>query len=107
VVIDLVATQFQWNFTGPGASGSEFQARVGQTYQLQIRDGDRAGTFPHGFGGIPDLGISAQSLAAGGAARTVVFTPDSSQVGTHFFACDQPSCGSGHGNMIATIRVTS
>jgi heme/copper-type cytochrome/quinol oxidase subunit 2 len=107
VVIDLVATQFQWNFSGPGAAGSELQARVGQTYQLQIRDGDRAGTIAHGFGGLPDLGISAQSLTAGGAVRTVVFTPNSSQIGTHFFACDQPSCGTGHNNMLGTIRVSS
>ena len=105
IVVDLVATQFQWTFSGPGASGSTLQLKVGQTCQLQIRDGDRAGTFPHGFGGIPDLGIPAQSLTAGGAARTVTFTPDASQVGTHFFSCDQPSCGSGHGNMIASIKV--
>ncbi|HKF43267.1 MAG TPA: hypothetical protein VKG01_09215 [Thermoanaerobaculia bacterium] len=106
VVVSLVATQFQWTFSGPGASGSTLELKVGQTCQLEIRDGDRAGTFPHGFGGIPSLGVPAQSLTAGGAARTVTFTPDSSQVGTHFFSCDQSSCGTGHANMLGSIRVS-
>ena len=105
VVVTLVATQFQWTFSGPGAAGSTLQLQAGQTCQLQIRDGDRAGTIAHGFGGIASLGIPAESLTAGGAARTVTFTPNSSQIGSHFFACDQPSCGSGHGNMIGTIKV--
>jgi heme/copper-type cytochrome/quinol oxidase subunit 2 len=105
VVVTLVATQFQWTFSGPGAEGSTLQLQAGQTCQLQIRDGDRSGTIAHGFGGIASLGIPAESLTAGGAARTVTFTPNSSQIGTHFFSCDQPSCGSGHGNMIGTIKV--
>src|SRR5262249_28865676 len=41
IVVSLVATQFQWTFTGTGASGSTLTAKVGQTYQLQISDGDR------------------------------------------------------------------
>ncbi len=95
-VTNIEATQFEWNFTGAGASGSTLQARVGQTYQLQIRDGDPPGTIAHGFSGIPSLGLSAQSLTAGGPARTVTFTPTSGQLGSHFFSCDQSSCGSGH-----------
>ena len=105
VVVSLEATQFEWNFTGAGASGSTLQARVGQTYQLQIRDGDPPGTIAHGFGGIPSLGLSAQSLTAGGPARTVTFTPTSGQVGSHFFSCDQSSCGSGHSSMLGAIQV--
>ena len=105
VVVTLVATQFQWTFSGPGADGSTLQLQAGQTCQLQIRDGDRAGTIAHGFGGVATLGIPAESLTAGGAARTVTFTPNSSQIGSHFFSCDQPSCGTGHGNMIGTIKV--
>ncbi len=105
VVISLVATQFEWNFTGAGADGSTLQVKVGQTYQLQIRDGDPPGTIAHGFSGIPSLGLSAQSLTAGGAAKTVTFTPNSGQLGTHFFSCDQSNCGSGHNNMLGTIKV--
>lgn len=105
VTVSLVATQFQWDFSGPGAEGSTLELKVGQTCQLQIRDGDRAGTIAHGFGGVASLGIPAESLTAGGAARTITFTPNSSQIGTHFFSCDQPSCGTGHGNMIGTIKV--
>ncbi len=107
VVISLMATQFEWNFTGTGAEGSTLQVKVGQTYQLQIRDGDPPGNIAHGFSGIPSLGISAQSLTAGGVAKTVTFTPNSGQLGTHFFSCDQSICGSGHGNMLGTIKVNS
>jgi heme/copper-type cytochrome/quinol oxidase subunit 2 len=100
-----VATQFKWTFTGDGANGSTLQAKAGQTYQLQIRDGDPPGTIAHGFGGIPSLGLSAQSLTAGGPARTVTFTPTSGQLGSHFFSCDQSSCGSGHSSMLGAIQV--
>ena len=107
IVVSLVATQFQWTFSGtPDASGSTFTARVGQTYQLQVRDGDPAGTLSHGFGGVPSLGIAAVSpLTAGGPPTSRIFTPTSAQVGTHIFACDQSSCGNGHNDMIGTIRV--
>lgn len=105
VVIGLVATQFQWTFSGEGASGSILQVHVGRTYQIQIRDGDPLGTTAHGFGGISSLGLPAQTLTAGGAARTVTFTPNADQVGMNFFSCDQPSCGTGHGNMIGAIQV--
>jgi hypothetical protein len=107
IVVSLVATQFQWTFSGTGASGSTLQAKVGTTYQLQIRDGDPAGTIAHGFSGIPSLGISAQSLTAGGSAKTATFTPTSGQLGSHFFSCSESSCGSGHDNMLGTIQVVN
>src|SRR5436309_7646708 len=105
IVVSLVATQFQWTFGGTGASGSTLQAKVGQTYQLQVSDGDRPGTVAHGFSGIPSLGLAAQSLTAGGAPRTLTFTPTSGQLGSHFFSCSESSCGSGHDNMLGTIQV--
>ena len=37
----------------------------------------------------------------------LTFTPGADQTGQFFFSCDVPSCGSGHSNMIGTIRVTS
>src|SRR5262249_13504114 len=104
VVVTLVATQFQWTFSGPGADGSTLQLQAGQTCQLQIRDGDRTGTIAHGFGGIASLGIPAESLTAGGAARTVTFTPDSSQIGTHFFSFHQPSWRRGHGKLMRRVQ---
>jgi hypothetical protein len=109
IVVNLVATQFQWTFSGAdGASGSTFQAKVGQTYQLQIRDSDPNGTLPHGFSGIPSLGLSGQSpLTPGGSAKIATFTPNSNQLGQHFFSCDQSSCGTGHDNMLGTIRIVS
>ena len=109
-IVNLTATEFQWTFSGAdGASGSTFTAKVGQTYQLQVRDGDPAGTFPHGFSGIPSLGLSAFSPLTAGSntPRTATFTPTSAQVGSHFFSCDQSSCGSGHDNMLGTIRVVN
>jgi len=110
IIVNLTATQFQWTFSGAGgASGSNFTAKVGQTYQLQVRDGDPAGTFPHGFSGIPSLGISAFSpLTAGSQTpRIATFTPTSGQLGTHFFSCDQSSCGTGHDNMLGAIMVVN
>jgi len=107
VVVSLVATQFEWTFTGDGANGSTLQAKVGQTYQLQIRDGDPPGTNAHGFSGIPALGISAQALTAGGPAKTVTFTPNAGQLGDSFFSCDQSTCGTGHNSMLGTIRVVN
>ena len=108
IVVDLTATQFQWSFTGSGADGSaQFFAKVGQRYQLQVRDGDRAGTAAHGFSGVPSLGLSSLSLTAGAAARILTFTPTSGQAGLHFFSCSESSCGSAseHDNMLGTIRV--
>jgi PKD repeat protein len=103
IVVNLVATDFEWNFDG---AGSTFTMRVGQTYELHISDGDRIGTAPHGFGGVPGLGISSRLLQPGAAPVIVRFTPNASQTGTFFFSCDQPSCGSGHSRMLASIKVT-
>lgn len=102
IVVNLVATDFQWNFNGGGAS---FVMHVGQTYELHISDGDPRGTVPHGFGGVPGLGLPARLLQAGGPAVIVTFTPNAGQTGTFLFACDQPSCGTGHSNMLASIQV--
>jgi heme/copper-type cytochrome/quinol oxidase subunit 2 len=102
VRVDLVATDFQWSING---GGNQFVMHVGQPYELHISDGDPAGRTPHGFSGIPGLGISAKSLQAGGSAVIVTFTPQANQTGTFFFACNQPSCGSGHSNMVGSIQV--
>ena len=104
IVVNLVATDFQWSFNG---GGSSFTMRVGQAYELHISDGDRAGTAAHGFGGVPGLGIPGRALQAGGAPMILTFTPGADQTGQFAFACDVPSCGTGHSNMLGTIRVTS
>jgi heme/copper-type cytochrome/quinol oxidase subunit 2 len=105
VVISLVATQFEWDFSGDGASGPGLVVRVGQSYQLQVSDGDRAGTTAHGFSGIPSLGLSALSLTAGGPPKTLTFKPTAGQLGTAFFSCSESTCGTGHDNMLGTIQV--
>ena len=104
IVVNLVATDFQWSFNG---GGNSFTMRVGQPYELRISDGDRVGTAAHGFGGVPGLGIPAAALRPGAAPVVIQFTPGPNQTGTFFFSCDMPSCGSGHGNMVASIKVTS
>ena len=81
--------------------------QVGKTYELHISDGDRVGLPAHGFGGVPGLGIPARTLQPGAPATVVTFTPGSGQTGTFPFACNQPSCGFGHSNMLGTIRVVS
>jgi hypothetical protein len=102
VVVNMVATDFQWNING---GGSNFVMRVGQTYELRISDGDPIGRAAHGFGGIPELGIAAQALQAGKAPTVVMFTPTASQTGQFVFSCSQPSCGSGHSAMLATLQI--
>ncbi len=104
IVVNLVATEFQWNFDG---AGPNFTMRAGQTYELHISDGDRVGLPAHGFGGVPSLGIPARALVAGAPATIVTFTPTAGQTGTHAFSCNMPSCGVGHSNMLGTIRVES
>jgi len=107
VAISLVATQFQWDFSGDGASGPQLVVKVGQSYQLQISDGDRAGTTAHGFSGIPSLALSALSLTAGASPKTLTFKPTAGQTGTHFFSCSESTCGTGHDNMLGTIQVVN
>jgi PKD repeat protein len=103
IVVNLVATDFQWSFNG---GGSTFTMRVGQTYELHVSDGDRVGTPNHGFGGVPGLGIPGRFLQPGAAPAVILFTPNASQTGEFFFACDQPSCGSGHSRMLGSFKVT-
>ena len=102
VVVNMVATDFQWTING---GGSTFVMRVGQTYELRIGDGDPVGRAAHGFGGIPELGISAQALQAGRPPTVVTFTPTSSQTGVFVFSCNLSSCGSGHSEMLGTIQI--
>jgi hypothetical protein len=101
-VVNLVASDFQWAFNG---GGSSFMMKVGQTYEIHMSDGDPAGRGDHGFGGVPALGLTARSLSPGRAPTVITFTPTASQVGVHAFACNMPSCGVGHGNMVATIQI--
>jgi heme/copper-type cytochrome/quinol oxidase subunit 2 len=107
VAISLVATQFQWTFAGEGANGPQLVVKVGKSYQLQISDGDRAGTTAHGFSGIPSLGLSALSLTAGGPPKTLTLKPTAGQIGTAFFSCSESNCGTGHDNMLGTIQVVN
>ncbi len=103
-IVNLTATQFQWDFNG---NGSTFVAKVGTTYELHIRDGDRPGSAAHGFGGISALGLSGATLTAGGGFVTRTFTPTSSKTGFHPFACNESSCGTtrDHDNMLGIIQV--
>jgi hypothetical protein len=102
VVVNMVATDFQWTING---GGSNFVMHVGQTYELRISDGDPVGRAAHGFGGIPQLGIAAQALQAGKAPTVITFTPTASQTGLFAFSCNQPSCGSGHSEMLGTLQI--
>ena len=104
IVVNVVATDFQWSING---GDSSFVMHMGQTYELHIIDGDPSGRTPHGFSGIPSLGISARGLQAGGAPVVVTFTPRSGQAGNFFFSCNQSSCGSGHSDMVGTIQIMS
>ncbi|HEX7253045.1 MAG TPA: hypothetical protein VF376_09210, partial [Thermoanaerobaculia bacterium] len=104
IVVNLVATAFQWSVNG---GGNSFVMHVGQTYELHISDGDPAGRIPHGFSGIPALGISARALQPGNGPVVVTFTPRSGQNGNFFFSCNQSSCGSGHSDMVGTIQIMS
>jgi len=91
VTVNLVASDFQWDFDGCGDS---FTFRVGQPYQLRIRRSN--GT--HGFSGISALGCSGASLSSTAVCN---FTPTAAQIGTHGFACTVPACGAGHSNMLS------
>jgi hypothetical protein len=104
IVVNLVATEFQWSING---GDSRFVMHVGQTYELHISDGDPSVRTPHGFSGIPSLGISARALQAGSSPVVVTFTPRSGQTGNFFFSCNQPSCGSGHSDMVGSIQIMS
>ncbi|HYK40839.1 MAG TPA: PKD domain-containing protein [Thermoanaerobaculia bacterium] len=90
VTVNLVASDFRWDFDGGGDS---FTFRVGQPYQLRIRRSNGI----HGFSGIPTLGCSGATLASTAVCN---FTPTAAQIGTHGFACTVSSCGSGHTSML-------
>ncbi len=100
--VDLVATDFQWSFEN---GGSRFVMQVGRTYELRVRSGDPVGRAAHGFGGVPGLGIGGQVLQPGSSPGVIRFTPTAAQIGVFAFACNIPSCGNGHPDMIGTIQV--
>jgi PKD repeat protein len=105
VIVTLNSKQFDWSFNGGGAT---FQATVGTTYQLRISDSDPSRFEPHGFSGIPALGLSGADLTPSGSPPTVfvtrTFTP--TQAGTFAFNCSNSACGIGHDGMIGRIVVT-
>lgn len=90
VTVNLVASDFQWDFDGAGDS---FTFRVGQPYQLRIRRSNGS----HAFSGIAALGCSGSSLSS---TAVCSFTPTAAQIGTHGFSCTVSSCGVGHSNML-------
>ena len=102
VAVTLTAKQFQWDFN---AGGSSIVLHVGTTYQITIKDIDRAGSNSHGFSGIPALGLSGVVLSPQGAGVVRTFTPTTAQIGFHAFSCSESSCGDGHNGMLGTIQV--
>jgi hypothetical protein len=90
IVVNLVATD-----RGTSTAPARTSPCIGQTYELHISDGDRVGFSPHGFGGIPARHPGAASRARR-SRHDRVADAESSQIGTFAFACNQPSCGSGH-----------
>src|SRR5262249_1811857 len=90
VVVNLVASNFQWDFDGGGDS---ITFHVGQPYQLRISRSNGI----HAFSGISALGCSGASLNQTAVCN---FTPTAAQIGTHGFACTVSACGSGHFQML-------
>jgi PKD repeat protein len=101
-IVNLTARQFRWDFDG---NGTTFTAKVGTTYELHISDVDPQNSPSHGFPGISALGLSGAILSPGSSFVTRTFTPNSSKVGFHPFACSESSCGIGHNDMVALIQV--
>ena len=101
VIVNLTAQQFEWDFDG---NGNVFQAHVGTTYEVHIRDIDPAGTNSHGFTGIPELHMSGATLSAGGT-NAVIRTFTAATTGFFPFACSEDTCGSGHDGMLGIIEV--
>ena len=91
ITVNLVASDFQWDFDGGGDS---FTFRVGQPYQLRIRRSNGI----HGFSGISALGCSGASLSSTAVCN---FTPTAAQIGTHGFSCTVSACGVGHSSMLS------
>lgn len=90
IVVDLVATQFQWSFNGLGA---DFTIHVGKTYELRLSV--PSGDVPHGFNGVGPLGLQNAMLFPGAAPVIRTTSPTATQVGTYRFTCSV-FCGSGH-----------
>lgn len=90
VTVNLVASNFQWDFDGGGDS---FTFHVGQPYQLRIRRANGS----HAFSGIAAFGCPGASLTTTAVCN---FTPTAAQIGTHGFACTVSACGSGHSQML-------
>ena len=90
VTVNLVASNFQWDFDGGGDS---FTFHVGQPYQLRISRANGSHTFS---------GIAAFGCPGAGLTTTAVcnFTPTAAQIGTHGFVCSMPACGAGHSQML-------
>jgi len=82
--------------------------KVGQTYEVHIRDIDPRGNEGHQFSGVPSLGIPGMGiLDPSGAEQVFTFTPTASQVGSaHLFSCNNSACGVGHSSMLANIAIT-
>lgn len=89
IVVNLVASDFQWSFNGGGES---FTFHVGQPYQLRISRANGS----HTFSGISGLGCAGSALSSVSVCN---FTPTSAQIGSHGFACTNPGCGFGHSSM--------
>jgi heme/copper-type cytochrome/quinol oxidase subunit 2 len=102
IVVNLVASQFEWDFsTAGGQSGSNsFTFQVGQAYELRVRTQD----VTHGFSGVPPLGITGSNLSPGDV-EIRNFTPTAAQIGTFPFACTVTTCGTGHDDMLGIFRV--
>jgi PKD repeat protein len=92
-VVNLVASNFQWDFDGGGDS---FTFHVGRAYQL--RTSRVSGTL-HQFSGISAFGCSGSGLSSTAVCN---FTPTAGQIGTHGFGCTNSGCGSGHDTMSAS-----
>ena len=98
-VVQLVARQFAWSFEG---GGNSFTMKVGQSYEIRMTSND----VTHGFPGIPALGLSGATLSRGNTVvRTITPSADQVSLSGHVFFCNVPSCGSGHSDMEARIRV--
>jgi PKD repeat protein len=91
VTVNLVASDFRWDFDG---GGDAFTFHVGQPYQLRI---SRLNGI-HAFSGIAGLSCPAASLNATAVCN---FTPTAAQIGAHNFSCTVSSCGTGHNLMLS------
>jgi hypothetical protein len=113
-IVNLTAKQFQWDFDGGTSSSAcnrngncQFTMKVGQTYEVHIKDIDPRGNEGHQFSGVPTLGISGLDiLVPSGPEQVFTFTPTTSQVGpAHLFSCNNSACGIGHDSMLANIAI--